>query len=134
MSLRISIPKSDLAKGITIEAGWQPFTIGKPYPKTSKDQKSVNYVVPHILDNDINGRTVDHYFNSQALGMMAPFIAALSNLTVKEVLEAMKTDTLEFDLEAIEGKKILGLVKHEEYQGRPQAKISNWADPSKVPF
>ncbi len=134
MSLRIIIPKSDLAKGIPVNQGWQQFTLGKPYTKSSKDNKSVNYIVPHILDNDVNGRVIDHFFNSQAPGMMAPLIAALANKTVPEVLEAMKADTLEFDLEQVEGKKVLGKVFHGNYEGRIQSKIEGWANPEKVPF
>lgn len=132
--LRITIPKSDLSKSMPVDGGWQQFTLGKPYTKTSKDQQSVNYIIPHILDNDVNGRVIEHMFNSKAMGMMAGFIAALANKTVPEVLEAMQADVLDFDLESVEGQKILGKVVHEDYQGRAQSKISMWANPANVPF
>jgi len=136
MPIRITIPKSVLAAGNPLPTGWQQFTIGKPYTKASKDGMSMNYWVPLVFDNDASGREIEHLFNSKGIekGFMNPFIAAITNKTLQEISEGLETGTLEFDLEALEGTKILGKVYHTEFEGRIQSKIENFANPAKVPF
>lgn len=136
MPIRISIPKSAFSANIPIDQGWQKFKLGKPYVKTAKSGTSVNYYVPCTLIGDPGERTIEHMFNSIGIpkGYMNDFIAALSGKTIKEVGEAIASDTLEFDFEAIEGKEVLGKVVHEEYEGRIQNRIKGFANPDKVPF
>jgi hypothetical protein len=133
MSLIINIPKGDLAKGIPISEGWKLFSLTETFPKPSKDQGSINYYVHHKLIDDANERTIEHNFNSKALGMMAPFIAALQNKTQQEVLDSMESGDLSFDLQQVVGQKILGKVEHSTYQGRIQSKIVDWAHPDNTP-
>lgn len=134
MSLMLSIPKSDLAKGIPVPHGWQTFLLTEVFSKPSSNGQSVNYIVVHRLKDDPDEREINHNFNSKALGMMAPFIAALAKKTVKEVLDGISTGALEFDLESVKGQVVLGKVEPEEYQGRVLSKIKDWAHPDNIPF
>lgn len=134
MSLQISIPKSDLAKGIPISNGWTEFEITAAFAKNSKDNQSVNYIATHKVVNDVNEREIDHNFNSKALGMMAPWIAALANKSVQEVLNAITTGALNFDFESTIGKKVMGKVEQQIYEGRTISKIVDFAPIGKVPF
>lgn len=134
MSFKLTISKGDLAKSIPLPGGWQKFEILSFTPKPSKDGGSVNYNYELKLEGDEMNRIVIHNFNSKAMGFFAPFIAALTNKTIGEILASIKTDSLEFDAEAPIGKKIHGKVEIELYQGDPKTKIKDWAPYDKVPF
>lgn len=134
MPLTITIPKSDLAKGIPINDGWHKFTITAAIARPTKAGDSVNYVITHKLNDDINEREIDHNFSAKALGMMAPWIAALANKTVQEVLDQITTGSLTLDLESTVGKQVNALVKQELFEGRIVCKLVNFASADKVPF
>lgn len=134
MALNISIPKSDLAKGIPISNGWHEFEIDKPFVRPTKDGQSVNYIIPLKLIGDPNERVIEHLFSAKALGMMAPFVAALVGKTVQEVLNSITSGVLNFDLENQVGRKVMAKVEQKEYEGRIQSKIVDWAAQGKVPF
>jgi len=134
MTLQITIPKSDMAKGIPIPEGWKKFALTEVFAKASKNGDSTNYIVVHKLVDDPNERTIEHNFNSKVIGLMAPFIAALQQTTVQQILESMDSGELTFDLEEVKGNTVLGKVYHDVYQGRVISKIEEWAHPDKVPF
>lgn len=134
MGLMLNISKADLAKSIPIETGWKKFIIDTPYAKPSKDNQSVNYIVPHILADDPNGRVIEHNFNSKAIGMIAPFLAGLSGKPLQEVLAGIKDSTIDIDLESFKGKTIMGKVEHQMYEGRIMSRITDWCPEGKVPF
>jgi len=122
----ISISKGDLAKSIPLPVGWQKFIVKSPRAEASKDAKSINYCVDLYLENDPNERYVVHRFNSQSMGFMGPFIAALTNKTVPQVLAEIQSDKLNFDFEATLDKKLQGKVKLGEWQGRPKSEIDDF--------
>jgi hypothetical protein len=130
----ITISKSELAKGIPIPQGWKEFNLTEVVAKPSKDGGSVNYFVLHALKDDVNGRVIQHNFNSKALSMMAPFIAALAGKTVNEVITGMDSGEIQFDLESVVGKTVLGKVEPQEYQGRILSKVTDWAAVGSIPF
>lgn len=135
MSLNISIPKSDLAKGKLIADGWKIFIVSAVSArKGKKDPDSVTYVIEHKLENDPDERVIEHYFSSKALGMMNTWIAALAHKTVQEVLDSITTGTLNFDLEQQVGKKLYGKVVQDLYEGRVVNKLADFAPDDKVPF
>ena len=134
MSLMLNIPKGDLAKGIPLSNGWAEFEITAAFAKPSKDGGSVNYIATHKVVGDINEREIDHNFNSKALGMMAPWIGALSNKSVQEVLDIITSGTLTFDFETTVGKHVMGKVEQQIYEGRIVSKIVDFAPVGKVPF
>lgn len=136
MSLLLNIPKGDLAKGIPISNGWAKFEITQAYAKPSKNQTdpSVNYIAVHKLIDDPNEREISHNFNSKALGMMAPWIAALAGKTVQEILDSITSGTLTFDFESTIGKKVNAKVEQQIFEGRIISKLVDFASPDKVPF
>lgn len=134
MSLQISIPKADLAKGIPITNGWAEFEVTEAFAKPSKAGDSVLYIAVHKLLNDPNEREIPHNFSSKALGMMAPWIAALKNVTVQEILDSITTGTLVFDFESTITKHVMGKVEQQLYEGRIVNKIVDFAPVGKIPF
>jgi hypothetical protein len=134
MALNIAISKSDLAKNIPVSDGWTEFEVGTPYAKPTKDGSSVNYMIPCAVVGDPNQRVIDHLFSAKALGMMAPFLAALKGCTVQEMLDQITSGAINIDLEGLSGKHIMGKVKQDLYEGRITSKIVDWATPGKVPF
>ncbi len=134
MGLTISISKSDLAKSIPVTEGWAEFQITAAYQKPSAKGDSVNYYFSHALIGDPNERTIEHMFNSKALGMMNTWIAALKGCTVQEVLDSITTGTLSFDVDSVVGKHVMGNVKQELYEGRILSKIKDFATVGRVPF
>jgi len=122
-------------KGQAIAPGWYKveitaFTI-KP-PKSGGD--SLNYV-PTFRIPSLDGLELNHTFNSQAIGNMGPFIGALQNKPVKQIMEEMKGGTLEFDTDTCVGMKLQIQVKNEEYQGRMVNKVDGFLPyDATVPF
>ena len=116
--MKITITKADMMKGQTIPPAWYKVEVTnfviKP-PKSGGD--SSNYV-PTLKFESLDGFTMDHTFNSQAIGNMGPFIAAIQGKSVKAVLDEMKAGALEFETDSAIGKKLQVKVKNEEYQGR----------------
>ena len=113
-------------KGQTIPAGWYKVDIInfniKP-PKSGGD--SLNYV-PEFIFPTLDGFKMEHTFNSQAIGNIGPFIAALSNKPLKQIMDEIKGGNLEFDTDTCVGKKIQIKIKHEEYQGRMVNKVDGF--------
>lgn len=134
MALNIAIPKGDLAKGIPISNGWAEFEVSAAFAKPSKAGDSVVYVAVHKLMNDPNEREISHNFSSKALGMMAPWIAALKGVTVQEILDSITTGSLNFDFESTIGKHVMGKVEQQIYDGRIVSRIVDFAAVGKVPF
>ncbi len=122
-------------KGQTIPQGWYKVDISqfniKP-PKNGGD--SLNYV-PEFTFPTLDNFKMEHTFNSQAIGNMGPFIAALNGKPLKEIMDSIKGGTLEFDTDTCVGKKIQIKIKHDEYQGRMVNKVDGFLPyDAAVPF
>lgn len=126
MALMLTVSKGDLAKGIPLPIDWQKFVLKNARGEASKDSQSVNYCVDMYLENDPNERYIVHRFNSKAMGFIAPFIAALAGKPIAAVLAEIKTDSLQFDFESINDKKIQGKVKHGQWEGRVKSEITDF--------
>jgi len=118
----IKLTKADLLKGQPITPKWYAAEIKKIEHKASRDATSLNYVYTFSIP-DANDAEVDHYFNSKAPGMMAPFIAAILKKSLAEIIEGMESGTLDFDTDMPVGKRVMIEVKNEPYEGRLTNKI-----------
>lgn len=119
----IKLTKADLLKGQPIPPKWYEAEIKKIEHKASKDATSLNYVYTFSIPS-ANDAEIDHYFNSKAPGMMAPFIAAVLRKTLAEIIEGMESGTLDFDTDMPVGKKLMIDVRNEPYEGRLTNKIA----------
>ena len=66
--------------------------------------------------------------------MMAPWIGALANKPIQEILDSITTGSLSFDLEQQKDKHIMGKVEQQMYEGRIVCKLVDFAPVGKVPF
>ena len=127
----INFSKADLTSGEIISPGWYKVEvislITKP-PKTGGD--SLNYVPRfRIIDKSKPQYEMElqHTFNTQALGRMAPFLAALMEKSIKTITEELNGNSLMFNTDDAIGKKLQIYIKNEPYEGRLVNKVENFA-------
>jgi hypothetical protein len=97
-------------------------------PKTGGD--SLNYVPRFKIiakGKPQDGMELNHTFNSQAIGRMAPFIAAILERPLKEISEGLAGNNLEFDTDDAVGKKLQIQIANEPYDGRMVNRVVNFA-------
>lgn len=127
----INISKSDLQGGEVIPPGWYKAEVisfkVKP-PKSGGD--SLNYEPRfkiYAKGSNVDERELNHTFNSQAIGRMAPFIAAVKEMPLKQIVDGLQGNTLQFDTDEAIGKKLQIKIKNEPYDGRMTNKIDDFA-------
>ena len=127
----INISKADLLSSEVITPGWYKAEILSFQAKTPKSGgDSTNYVPRFRIikkGGPEDGRELNHTFNSQAIGRMAPFIAAVMEKPLKEITDALDSGNLEFDSDICVGKKIQIRIKNEEYEKRMTNKVDGFA-------
>jgi len=134
MPLMIHVTKADLLKGQMLPPGWKKAEVQAVYAKPSKDQESVNYWIVFAFLDDPDGRTIEHNFNSKALGIsLQNFLAACKGMPLAEFMTAFPKSA-DIDLESTIGKQLHVKTKNEIFEGRPVNKIEDFASFDKVPF
>ena len=115
----IKVTQADLEKSKVIEPGYYSATVsGVSGLEKSKDGASLNQKITFRLEGV--GKEIDHYFNSKAMGMIAPLYKAVFGSEMKEG---------EFDTDTLLGKKLDVKVITDIYQGSMNNKIDGF-----VPF
>lgn len=116
----IKISPDELAKNQALEPEWYKGQVVAFEAKSSADGKSTNYIPTVKIEKD--GRQLDYYFNSKALGMMEAFAAVVNEVSVADI----RKTGVEVDSEKAIGKKVKVHLIQEPYQGRINNKIDNW--------
>lgn len=126
----IKVTQADILKSKLIDPDYYGSTIVKVSGlEKSKDGKSLNQIITFRIDNV--GKEIDHYFNSQAFGMMAPLHKAVFGTDMVEG---------EFDTDTFLMKKVDSKIIIDNYNGSLNNKIEGWVpygkgkDASSVPF
>jgi hypothetical protein len=116
----IRFTPADVLKAKTLEAGWYGSEIIKIDSASTTTDKgsSINYIFTFLIENS-EGKEIERYFNSKAVGMMCPLIAAATGKIVKP-------ENFDFDTDELLHKKVDSKLDVEIYQGRPQNKINEW--------
>lgn len=119
----INIPKADLQRNINLEPGWYDVVFEKMVTAPSNDRQSTNYVATFRFD--VDGRSMEHMFNSKALAMMQPFIEAVRESKVA-VKDKIVQEDLQFEPESFYGKKVKVKVENDPWDGRLVSKIKGF--------
>jgi len=130
----INIPKADLQRNINLEPNWYDAVFEKMETALSKDKGSTNYVTTFRID--VDGRSMEHMFNSKALAFMQPFIEAIRGSKVAVVDKVVQED-LQFQPEEFFGKKLKVKIENEPFDGRLVSKIKGFlptGTDTNVPF
>ena len=116
----IKFTPADVLRGKTLEAGWYGSEITKIETSATTTDKgpSLNYIVTFLIEG-ADGKEVDRYFNSKAIGMMCPLIAAATG-------KVIKPEEFAFDTDELLHKKVDTKLEVEMYQGRPSNKPTEW--------
>jgi len=117
---KITITPEDLLKGQLHEPGWFKGEIVFATAKPSKDKQSMNYEYGLSYDTGdkrpgYEKREITSRFNSQAVGFMIPFLAALSGLPEKEFRQKALQENKEIDIiwdDSLKGQKIQFEIKN----------------------
>lgn len=127
--MKITISKSDLLRGETITPGWYEAIVEKVVvaaPKSGGDSLNFTpfYKIPSLDNRELKGNPP---FNSQAMSNMAPFVAAIRKVNLKEVIDGLKADQgLDFDTDEATGAKIQIKIVNEPYNGRMTNKVDGF--------
>lgn len=128
----INISKADAMKGQTIKPGWYKAEVIDFTAKTSKDGQSMNYT-PILQLETPNQEVIDnHNFNSKAIGMMTPYLAAINNKTLKEYIDTIN-GAVQTDTDTHKGKKLQVKVKNEVWEGRLLNRIEGFLPYDEAP-
>jgi hypothetical protein len=134
MALQIHFTKAELLRGQALVPGWKKASVQNVWAKQSKDEESVNYWVEFLLTEDPDNRTVQHNFNSKALGIsLQNFMAAIKGVPLNEFMANLPKEA-DIDLESTIGKPLHIKIDNEMFQGRPINKVKDFAPIDKVPF
>ncbi len=112
----IRVTEGDLAKSKLIDPGYYGAQIVKVSGlEKSKDGNSQNQIITFRID--AVGKEIDHYFNTKAMGMIAPLVKA-----------ATGTDMVagEFDTDTLNGKKVGVKIITDTYNGSLNNKIDGF--------
>jgi len=127
--MKISIPTSDLLKGMPIVPGWYKATITKAWTAPSKDGDSINHWHEYTLE-DKDTRTIERSFNSKVLGFLRPMLAAVSGKSEAEFVEELckaNSPTLDIDdWEKFVGKKLQVKIENQIFEGRQIPKVVDY--------
>ena len=109
----VALTLDELKKGLPIPASLYKSEIKNYEQKPSKDQLSVNHVFTFEIESDnkdLHGLTIEGRFNSQAMGFVRPFLAALANKPEKQWLDDTAAEMKKKNLQAIpfDGSKAVG--------------------------
>jgi hypothetical protein len=119
----ISVPKTEIQKSMLQPAQWyQGCTVIAFENKMSKDNKSVNYIFKVEISNHPSKKVYDAQFNSKAIGMMVPFVTAVTG----EDIDPNNVSDIEIDTDNYIGKKLDMEIHHETYEGRILDKPCNF--------
>jgi hypothetical protein len=126
----INFSEATLKQGQLIVPGWyaaEVISIDVKPPKSGGD--SLNYVPTFriVTKGSAFNQELMHTFNTQALGRMCPFVAAVMEKPLKEIIASLDGGELQFDTDAAIGKTIQIQIINEEYQGRQVNRVNNFA-------
>lgn len=110
----IAFTPADVLRNKVLDAGWYGAKIIKVGDwKPSNDASSHNMLITFLIDKS-EGKEIDRMFNSKAISMMPPLIAAAIGIV-------LKPESFNFNTDDLLGKEVDVNLVHKEYQG----KISN---------
>ncbi len=131
MKINLNIEDLENANNM-IPVGWQELTITQVIEKPSKQGDGINTVVTF---EHVSGKCQprDVYFSSKSIyfngpEFFLPFLAAANGTKLEALVEKLKASKdIEIDTQALKGKRIMGKVEPDNYNGRPTVKFTAWA-------
>jgi len=130
----IKFTQKDLDRNNPWEAGWREVEVVAIAEKLSKKKDSINKVVTFKVDVDGEEREIDHTFSTKAIGMMAPFIEAVTGSPVVAEVEYDESTFVGVKLYIEFTKEIYKDANNPNDRGRPVNKAINFAHHSNPPF
>lgn len=129
----INFTKADVLRSRNLESDkWYSWQIARVEgPKASKGGDSYNYtVVLSLIDHspETDGKEINRMYNTKAISMMIPLIAAVKGINQDEI----EADKFTFDLDELVGKKIDGKHKLENYEGSLIPKVEEYLPYKKI--
>ena len=114
----IQFTPADVLRSKILDTGWYGSLIKKVEAAASKNGDSVNYTVTFEIEN-MEGKEIERYFNSKAISMLLPLIAAVTG-------KQIKAENFQFDTDELVNKKVDCKVVTEIYEGRPVNKVTEF--------
>lgn len=133
--MKINITPEDMKAGEPIDNGWYKCEVVEVLSKPSKDGNSVNHIATCQLEGyKDNDSKVVARFNSKAIAMIKPFLAALAGKTLAQFIDENKSG-VDFEFEQVKGGKLQIQVENKLYEGRYIPEVKNYAPYNyQVPF
>jgi hypothetical protein len=113
----IILSTADILRSKLLDSGWASFLVSRlEGPTASAKKDSMNYVFWLSLidaqNSEMNGKEIGARFNSKAIGMITPFLAACKGIPAKDMVAG------EYDLDAAVGTKVDAKVIVDTYEGQ----------------
>jgi len=116
----IKITANDILRGQPLDPDWYKARVADVNMKQSSKGDSTNIVITFEIEKD--GRTMDHYFNSKAMGFMVPFLSVINGTAQIKAAAAARQD-LQIDTSELVNKKLQIRLEMDTYQGNLKNKI-----------
>jgi hypothetical protein len=130
----IRFTQKDLDRNRPWDAGWRECEVTGITEKMAKKKDSINKVVSFKVDVDGEERSYDHTFSEKAMGMMAPFVAAVTKAEVSAEVEYEEASFVGTKLFVEFTKEIYKDANNPNDRGRPVNKAINFASTDNPPF
>jgi hypothetical protein len=130
----IRFTQKDLDRNRPWEPGWRECEVIGIAEKMSKKKDSINKVVSLKVDVEGEEREYDHVFSTKALGMMAPFIAAVTSAEVSAEVDYDEATFVGSKLFVEFTKEIYKDANNPNDRGRPVNKAISFASMENPPF
>lgn len=124
----IQFSKADTLRAQDLEnEKWYSWQIARVEgPKSSGKGDSYNYnCILSLIDvnEELNGKEIGRTFNTKAMAMMIPLIAAVRGKAVSD----FPKEAFDFDTDELVGKRIDGKHTLEPYEGRMVGRVETFA-------
>lgn len=114
----LKITAADIAKSKVVPEGWYGLEVVRVSDFiTSSKGDSANVVVSFRVEGT-DGKELDRYYNTKAIGMVIPLVEAVRGKKVDP-------EDFEFDTDELKGKKVDNKIVQEVYEGRIINKVSD---------
>lgn len=130
----IRFTQKDIDRNKPWEAGWKECEVVSIVEKISKKGDSINKIVTLKFDLDGEEREYNHTFSTKAIGMMAPFIEAVTKAPVSADIEYEESTFIGSKLYVEFSKEIYKDANNPNDRGRPVNRAITFTSIDNPPF
>lgn len=110
---------ADVLRTKVLEKGWYNVQVKTVSDFTTSKAGDSNNIKITFLVEGTEGKEIERTYNSKAMSMMIPLIAACTG-------QVIKPENFDFDTDTLKGKKCDGKIDIEMYEGNPKNVLNDF--------